>query len=73
VVGLVARSRATAVLVSHDPGDAARLAHRVVLLAGRPVRIVADLALDGAPDQRSRDTVLAFESRIETSMLEAVP
>ena len=73
VVGLVARSRATAVLVSHDPGDAARLAHRVVLLAGRPVRIVADLALDGAPEQRSRDMVLALESRIETSMLEAVP
>lgn len=71
VAGLVARNKATAVLVSHDPGDAARLAHRVVLLAGRPVRIVADLALDAAPDQRSRDTILAFESRIEAAMSDA--
>lgn len=71
VAGLIARSRATAVLVSHDPGDAARLAHRVVLLDGRPVRIVADLMLDEAPGQRNRETVLACESRIETTMLEA--
>ena len=71
VSGLLGRSRATAVLVSHDPGDAARLAHRVVLLGNRPVRIVADLTLDNAPDQRTRQTILAFESRIETTMLEA--
>lgn len=73
VAGLVARSQATAVLVSHDPGDAARLAHRVVLLDDRPVRIVADLALDAAPDQRNRETILAYESRLETAMLEAAP
>jgi len=53
VAGLIARQQATAVLVSHDPGDAARLAHRVVLLDGRPVRIVADLALDGPAPRRS--------------------
>lgn len=71
VAGLIARSQATAVLVSHDPGDAARLAHRVVLLDDRPVRIVADLALDAAPDKRNRETILAFESSIEIAMLEA--
>ena len=71
VAGLISRQQATAVLVSHDPGDAARLAHRVVLLEGRPVRIVADLALDEAPGQRNRETILACESRIETTMLEA--
>lgn len=73
VAGLIARQQATAVLVSHDPGDAARLAHRVVLLDGRPVRIVADLTLDTAPDQRTRETMLAYENRIETTMLEAAP
>lgn len=73
VIGLVARSAATAVLVSHDPGDAARLAHRVVVLDGRPVRLVADLALDTAPDQRSRETILEFETRIEKAMLESTP
>ncbi len=71
VAGLIARSQATAVLVSHDPGDAARLAHRVVLLAGRPVRILADLALDATPGQRNRATILDYESRIETIMLDA--
>lgn len=68
VAGLIARSQATAVLVSHDPGDAARLAHRVVLLAGRPVQIVGDLTLDGAPDHRTRQTVLEYESRIEGAL-----
>jgi NitT/TauT family transport system ATP-binding protein/sulfonate transport system ATP-binding protein len=71
VAGLIAHSRATAVLVSHDPGDAARLAHRVVVLGGRPARIVADLTLDQAPGQRSREMILACENRIEASMLEA--
>lgn len=70
VAGLVARSRATAVLVSHDPGDAARLAHRVVVLDGRPARIVANLDLDSAPDARSRETIMSFETRIEAAMLE---
>lgn len=71
VAGLVAKSGATAVLVSHDPGDAARLAHRVVVLDGRPVRIIADLTLDGPPESRSRETVLRHEDRIETTMFEA--
>jgi NitT/TauT family transport system ATP-binding protein/sulfonate transport system ATP-binding protein len=37
----------TVILVSHDPGDAARLADRVVLLHGRPVDLTADIRLPG--------------------------
>lgn len=72
VVGLVAQSAATVVLVSHDPGDAARLAHRVVVLAGRPVRIVADMLLDRDPARRTRAGIAAFEDAIEAAMTEAV-
>ena len=55
-------------LVSHDPGDAARLAHRVIVIAGRPVRIVADMVLDRDPARRTRAEIAAFEDRIETAM-----
>ena len=37
--------RPTVILVSHDPEDAARLADRVVILAGRPARVAADFRL----------------------------
>lgn len=47
-----ARSR-TAVLVTHTPEDAAALADRAVILAGRPVRIVADLTF--STPRRERD------------------
>lgn len=73
VARLIARAEATALLVSHDPQDAARLAHRVVLIAGRPVRIVAELALEGDPGQRNRAEVARCEDRIETKLLEAAP
>ncbi|MGD0639969.1 MAG: ATP-binding cassette domain-containing protein [Roseiarcus sp.] len=73
VAGLIARSQATAVLVSHDPQDAARLPNRVILIVGRPVRIVADLTLDSAPAQRTRSDIATYEDRIETAMLEATP
>jgi NitT/TauT family transport system ATP-binding protein/sulfonate transport system ATP-binding protein len=71
VTTLIAQSGATGVLVSHDPQDAARLAHRVVIIAGRPVQIVADLALDALPAQRSRTQIIAYEDRIETAMVES--
>lgn len=42
--------RPTVILVSHDPTDAARLADRAVLLAGRPARILADIPIGHGPD-----------------------
>lgn len=45
-------NRPTAVLVSHDPEDAAHLADRVVILGARPASIVADLRLNPVAAQR---------------------
>lgn len=50
-LAVFAADRPTVLLVSHDPEDAARLAGRVVLLAGRPARIAADLRLPPNGDQ----------------------
>ena len=50
--------RPTVVLVSHDPVDAARLADRVIVLAGRPARIVGDVRLDRSPDEGARLAVI---------------
>lgn len=47
--------RPTVVIVSHDPADAARLADRAVVLAGRTARIAADVTLPGVA--RDRDPV----------------
>jgi ABC-type nitrate/sulfonate/bicarbonate transport system ATPase subunit len=45
--------RPTVVLVSHDPEDAARMADRVIVLSGRPARIIADVPLPGTRGKRS--------------------
>ena len=61
--------RPTVILVSHDPEDAARLADRVVILAGRPARVAADFWLSeshgraGTP--RSMLDVARLVERIE--------
>ena len=48
--------RPTVILVSHDPEDAARLADRVILLAGRPASITGDFRLDRRdPDRGPAD------------------
>lgn len=73
IAGLVAERGATAVLVSHDPEDAAVLAHRVLRLGGRPVRILADLGLPGTPGQRNRGEIAALVDQIEATAVEAVP
>ena len=69
--GLLARmigsARPTAVMVSHDPEDAARLAHRAVLIAGRPVRVLADVILDSDPASRNRAQISKAIVRIEAA------
>lgn len=39
----------TVVLVTHDPLEALRLADRIIVLAGSPARVQADLQLEGVP------------------------
>jgi NitT/TauT family transport system ATP-binding protein/sulfonate transport system ATP-binding protein len=63
-------SRASAILVSHDPGDAARLAQRAVMLQGRPAQIVADVTLSphGAPlSERSEAQIADLRAQIEAA------
>ena len=60
----------TVIMVSHDPGDAAELADRVVILAGRPARITADFGLtdamprDPAAMGRAVQAVLAAQKEV---------
>lgn len=56
--------RPTAVLVTHLPEDAARLADRVIVLGGRPAEIVADLPIDIPRRQRTRQDVVRLEQML---------
>jgi ABC-type nitrate/sulfonate/bicarbonate transport system ATPase subunit len=42
----------TVVMVTHEPADAARLADRIVLVDGPPLRVVADMTLEGTREAR---------------------
>ena len=65
---VIAAEKPTVVLVSHDPQDAARLADRVVLLEGRPVRIADQLVFDLPRDERGPlDTVRLAQQIVEAS------
>ncbi len=50
---LVHETGATALLVTHMADDAVRLAHRAVVLRGRPATITADLTFPVPPSQRT--------------------
>ncbi len=63
---LIAASRPSMVLVTHDADDAARLADRAVILAGRPAAIVADLALPVPRAERDEAQVDDYRRRLET-------
>ncbi|SFV28984.1 NitT/TauT family transport system ATP-binding protein/sulfonate transport system ATP-binding protein [Devosia crocina] len=58
---LLDQSAPTTLLVTHIAEDAARLADRVLLLAGRPATIVADIAL---PTPRRQRTASVLENYI---------
>ena len=60
----------TVILVSHDPEDAAQLADRVVILAGRPARIVADFRLPEA-STREPEAIARMVDAIVTAQKEA--
>jgi NitT/TauT family transport system ATP-binding protein len=56
----LAREPRTVLLVTHDVEEAARLAHRVLVLSPRPGRVVAELAV---PASRTEAEVLAVRER----------
>lgn len=67
-LALVEREAATVLLVTHIAEDAARLAHRAVVLGGRPARIKADLELAGRPAARSVAEVLDLALQVEAQL-----
>lgn len=66
VAGLIAATRPTVLLVSHLAEDAARLADRAIVLAGRPARVVADVALP-VPREARDATIIAGYVRALTA------
>ena len=60
LVAAIEGHAATAVLVTHEPEDAARLADRIIRLAGRPARILEDRHLPVPRAARGRDDLRAL-------------
>lgn len=57
---LVRDTHSTAILVTHLPDDAARIADRAIVLGGRPARVVADIEMTPARDTRSEEQMRAL-------------
>lgn len=70
---LVKGTSATAVLVTHLPEDAARLADRVIVLGGRPAHITADVIFEVPRDHRSGADVLRFSESLVTLSAHRLP
>ena len=49
---------ATVVLVTHDPLEALRLGHRIIVLAGSPVQVASMLDLEGTPPRAPDDPTI---------------
>lgn len=67
---LLDASRPTTVLVTHLPEDAAMLADRAIVLAGRPARIVADFRFDSRRGARSRAELEHIANQLAAAALE---
>ena len=61
---LVDRSAVTALLVTHDVGEAVRLADRVIVLSARPARIIADVPIPAARRERSETDIARLQADI---------
>lgn len=64
VLRLAAGAGPTVLLVSHSAEDAARLAHRVVVLGGRPARVLREERLPGEPARRGEAEVAAIAATL---------
>jgi NitT/TauT family transport system ATP-binding protein len=61
---LVDRHPVTTLLVTHDVEEAARLADRLFLLAGRPTRILAELTIPESRNARSPEVIASIRSAV---------
>jgi ABC-type nitrate/sulfonate/bicarbonate transport system ATPase subunit len=64
LAAILGRGNTTSLLATHDPEDAARLADRVIVLAGRPAQVAADLALDVPPQARDAGIIADHQADI---------
>ena len=64
----------TVLLVTHDPAEACRLAHVLLILSGRPAQLSEPVHLTGAPPRAVDDPeVLASEGRLLRALLATEP
>jgi ABC-type nitrate/sulfonate/bicarbonate transport system ATPase subunit len=61
---VIVQTRPGIVLVTHDVEDAAQLADRVIVLAGRPAQIVGDLSLSVTGTNRDEAVLEEYRARI---------
>ncbi|MBV8763983.1 MAG: ATP-binding cassette domain-containing protein [Hyphomicrobiales bacterium] len=69
LIALVERSCVTSLLVTHDILEAARLVERVIVLDGRPARMVADLPIEVPRARRSANFVSSVAERIRATRI----
>lgn len=70
--GLLDAANPTTVFVTHLPEDAAMLADRAIVLAGRPARIAADFRFETRRGARSRADLEHIATEIAAASLEPV-
>jgi putative hydroxymethylpyrimidine transport system ATP-binding protein len=66
---------ATVFLVTHDPMEALRMANRILVLGGNPVRLEADIRLTGIPPRDAGDPEIThrYPELLKQLMAEVVP
>jgi len=69
LLGITARHRTAAVLVTHDIDEALTLADRIVLLGGEPAELIGEWRLD---QPHPRDVVAAAPSRMRAEIVHAL-
>lgn len=67
VAEIVTADQPTTILVTHMPEDAARLANRVLILAGQPANVAADIALPAPVNARDNQTIANYVDMIEAA------
>jgi NitT/TauT family transport system ATP-binding protein len=65
LAAMVAGREVTTVLVTHDVGEAIRLADRIFVLSPRPARVIGEIGVENPRDAMSGAEARALEARVE--------
>jgi len=64
----------TVLLVTHDPMEACRLAHRLLVLSGSPARLAEPIPVPGAPPRAVDDAdLLMTQGHLLRALMDTVP